>query len=238
GLVNFSSQNSWANCILYLISCFRTRIKSSVPVHQVLDLMPSLGLDLKRHLRAVAGEKGDVEAAEKLLSLVEKEAPDSPGLCQEFCQALVKGGYAAAGYLDPNLNELPSPSLEAAGDLGKALVNLFFDRLTDTLQATQVAFRCLGKGLLNPEDVERVSRNRAMAADKQGNKPAVREMLYRITQKKEWLSPFLEVLGEAGHANMAAYISGHPSASNRCDQWGKLDFLNDHMILFNDSIIH
>uniref|UniRef100_A0A670YVK1 RNA helicase n=1 Tax=Pseudonaja textilis TaxID=8673 RepID=A0A670YVK1_PSETE len=201
-------------CILYLISCFRTRIKNNVRVHQVLDLMPSLSLDQKRQLHAVAAEKGDVEAAEKLLSLVEKEAPDSPGLCQEFCEALVEGGYAAAYYLDPSLNELPSPSLEAAGDLSKALVNLFFGRLTDTLQATQVAFQCLEKGLLNPEDVERVSRNRATAADKQGNKSAVREMLYRITQKKEWLSPFLEVLGKAGHANMAAYISGHPNGNN------------------------
>uniref|UniRef100_A0A670YLB4 RNA helicase n=1 Tax=Pseudonaja textilis TaxID=8673 RepID=A0A670YLB4_PSETE len=199
-------------CILYLISCFRTRIKNNVRVHQVLDLMPSLSLDQKRQLHAVAAEKGDVEAAEKLLSLVEKEAPDSPGLCQEFCEALVEGGYAAAYYLDPSLNELPSPSLEAAGDLSKALVNLFFGRLTDTLQATQVAFQCLEKGLLNPEDVERVSRNRA--TDKQGNKSAVREMLYRITQKKEWLSPFLEVLGKAGHANMAAYISGHPNGNN------------------------
>uniref|UniRef100_A0A8C6X6I8 Caspase recruitment domain-containing protein n=1 Tax=Naja naja TaxID=35670 RepID=A0A8C6X6I8_NAJNA len=218
-------------CILYLISCFRARIKSSVQVNRVLDLMPSLSLDQKRQLRAVAGEKGDVEAAEKLLSVVEKEAPGTPGLCQEFSEALLKGGYAAADYLDPSLNDLPSPSSEATGDLGTALVNLFFDRLTDTLQATQVAFKCLGKGLLAVEDVERVSWNR-------GNKSAVREMLCRIIQKKEWLSPFLEALGEAGHANMAAYISGHPNASNRCDQWGKLDLLNDHMILFNDSMIH
>uniref|UniRef100_A0A2D4NHK7 Caspase recruitment domain-containing protein n=1 Tax=Micrurus spixii TaxID=129469 RepID=A0A2D4NHK7_9SAUR len=194
-------------CILYLISCFRTRIKSSLQVNRVLDFMPSLSLDQKRQLRAVAGEMGDVEGAEKLLSLVEKEAPDSPGLCQEFCEALTKGGYDAANYLDPSLNELPPPSLEAAGDLGKALVNLFFDRLTDTLQASQVAFQCLGKRLLDKEDVERV----IIEKNTQGNKSAVREMLYRIIQKKEWLSPFLEALGEAGHANMAACISGHPN---------------------------
>lgn len=138
--------------------------------------MPSLSLDQKRQLRAVAGEKGDVEAAEKLLSVVEKEASDSPGLCQEFCEALVRGGYDAANYLDPSLNELPSPSLEAAGDLGKALVNLFFDRLTDTLQATQVAFQCLGKGLLDLEDVERVSWNKATATggSQAGSSPETR----------------------------------------------------------------
>ncbi|KAG8124999.1 hypothetical protein E2320_020291, partial [Naja naja] len=197
-------------CILYLISCFRARIKSSVQVNRVLDLMPSLSLDQKRQLRAVAGEKGDVEAAEKLLSVVEKEAPGTPGLCQEFSEALLKGGYAAADYLDPSLNDLPSPSSEATGDLGTALVNLFFDRLTDTLQATQVAFKCLGKGLLAVEDVERI----VSLKNKQGNKSAVREMLCRIIQKKEWLSPFLEALGEAGHANMAAYISGHPNGVN------------------------
>ncbi|ETE70526.1 Interferon-induced helicase C domain-containing protein 1, partial [Ophiophagus hannah] len=203
-----ASSPSRDECILYLISCFRTRIKSSVQVNQVLDSMPSLSLDQKRQLHAVAGEKGDVEATEKLLSLVEKEAPDSPGLCQEFCEALVKGGYAAGNYLDPSLNELPSPSSEAACDLGKALVNLFFDRLTDTLQATQVAFQCLGKGLLDLEDVERVSRYRATAA---AGSQTGSSLKTRITQKKEWLSPFLEALGEAGHANMAAYISGHPN---------------------------
>ncbi|XP_026530147.1 interferon-induced helicase C domain-containing protein 1-like [Notechis scutatus] len=171
-------------CILYLISCFRTRIKNNVRVHQVLDLMPSLSLDQKRQLHAVAAEKGDVEAAEKLLSLVEKGAPDSPGLCQEFCEALVKGGYAAADYLDPSLNELPSPSLEAAGDLGKALVNLFFDHLTDTLQATQVALRCLGKGLLNLEDVERVSRNRLKLSF---HVPASQKLMRRL--RTIWTKP-------------------------------------------------
>ncbi|XP_034282214.1 interferon-induced helicase C domain-containing protein 1 isoform X2 [Pantherophis guttatus] len=206
--------------ILYLISCFRTRIKSSVQVNRVLDLMPSLSLDRKRQLRAVAGEKGDMEAAEKLLSVVEKEAGDSPGLCQEFCQALVQGGYDAGNYLDPSLNELPSPSLEAAGDLGKALVNLFFDRLTDTLQATQVAMKCFENGLLDVEDMERV----IVEKNKQGNKSAVREMLFRIVQKKEWLSPFLKALDEAGHANMAAYISGHP---NEEDINGDCDSTNE-----------
>ncbi|XP_039208707.1 interferon-induced helicase C domain-containing protein 1 isoform X1 [Crotalus tigris] len=193
--------------ILYLISCFRTRIKTSVQVNRVLDMMPSLSLERKLHLRAMAGEKGNVEAAEQLLSVVEKEAAGLPGLCQEFCEALVRGGYDAGRYLDPSLNELPSPSMEATGDLGKALVNLFFDRLTDMLQASQVAFKCLEKELLDPEDVERV----IVEKNKQGNKSAVREMLYRIIQKKEWLSPFLEALREAGHANMAAYISGDPN---------------------------
>ncbi|XP_070587746.1 interferon-induced helicase C domain-containing protein 1 isoform X2 [Erythrolamprus reginae] len=207
-------------CIIYMISCFRTRIKNGMQVNRVLDSMPSLGFDRKQQIRDVVGKMGDVEAAEKLLSVVEREASESPGLCQEFCEALVREGYAAAGYLDPTLSELPSPSLEAKGDLAKALVNLFFDRLTDTLQATQVALRCMERGLLNLEDVERVIAEK----DKQGNKPAVREMLFRIIQKKEWLSPFLEALNEAGHANMAAYISGHPNeqvvngASDSSDQ--------------------
>lgn len=147
-------------CVLYLISCFRNRIKASVQVDRVVARMASLSLDQKQQLCTMAKEKGDVEAAEKLLTMVEKEAADSPGLCQQFCEALVQGGYDAANYLDPSLSELPSPSLEAIGDLGKALVNLFFDRLTDTLRATQVAFRCLEKELLDEGDVERVSWNK------------------------------------------------------------------------------
>ncbi|XP_013909575.1 PREDICTED: interferon-induced helicase C domain-containing protein 1 [Thamnophis sirtalis] len=47
--------------------------------------------------------------------------------------------------------------------------------------------------------------------DKEGNKSAVREMLHRIIQKKDWFSPFLEALRGADHADMAAYISGHPN---------------------------
>ncbi|XP_063174361.1 interferon-induced helicase C domain-containing protein 1 isoform X2 [Candoia aspera] len=205
--------------ILYLISCFRPRIKTSVQVNRVLDLMPSLRPEEKVRLRAAAREKGDVEAAEQLLSLVEKEGPRSAGMCQEFCEALVRGGYDAANYLDPSLSNLPSPSQEAIGDLGRALVNGFFDRLTD-VRAIQVACQCFEKGLLDDEDLERVIvENRA-----HGNKSAVREMLYRIVQKKEWFSPFLEALREAGHENMAAYLSGH---TNEQDVNGASDFSNE-----------
>ncbi|KAM6467514.1 interferon-induced helicase C domain-containing protein 1 [Liasis olivaceus] len=216
-----AASSSRDESILYLISCFRPRIKTSVQVSRVLDLMPSLRPEQKVRLRAVAREKGDVEAAEQLLSVVEKEAPRSAGLCQEFCDALVLGGYDAANYLDPSLGDLPSPAQEAVEDLGRALVNVLFYHLTDQILATQVAFKCLEKRLLDDEDVERIIVEKTT----HGNKPAVREMLYRIVQKKEWFSPFLEALREAGHEDVAAYISGH---RNEQDVNGASD-LSDEM---------
>ncbi|XP_066468192.1 interferon-induced helicase C domain-containing protein 1 [Tiliqua scincoides] len=190
--------------ILYLIGCFRERIKRNLVVTRVLDLMPSLSYDVRDRLRAAEREKGGVAAAELLLRALEDPLRRPPGLCQEFQQALAQGGFAAAGYVDPSLSELPSPSLEAANDGGACLVQLFFPQLLELLAAVQVADACLRRGLLDEEDVERVR----VEHDNNGNRQAVRELLCRVVQKKRWFSDFLEALRQSEHENAADVLSG------------------------------
>nr|XP_028603025.1 interferon-induced helicase C domain-containing protein 1 [Podarcis muralis] len=187
--------------ILYLICCFRGRIKSNMRVAPVLDQMPSLPHEEKDVIRAAAERRGDVEAAEQLLRALEKDRRP-PGLCQEFYEALSRGGFSAADYVDPNMSELPSPSLEAMDDTGKFLVNLFSWTLVEKLRATQVADKCQ---LFTFEDVERIRAENATT----GNAAAVRVLLSRVVQKKEWLSPFLQALRDSGHEDAADILSGH-----------------------------
>ncbi|XP_053141257.1 interferon-induced helicase C domain-containing protein 1 [Hemicordylus capensis] len=189
--------------ILYLISCFRGRIKNHIRVLPVLDMMPCLCNEVRDRIKAAQKATGDVDAAELLLRALEDAPRRPPGLCQEFHDALVHGGFGVACYVDPSLDALPSPSLEAVGDTGSFLVQLFSPALVETLRADQVAECCLQKELLNGEDVQRIKAELA-----NGNIAAVRELLSRIVQKKEWFSPFLEALCEAGHKKSAALLTG------------------------------
>ncbi|XP_060633905.2 interferon-induced helicase C domain-containing protein 1 isoform X1 [Anolis sagrei] len=193
---------------LSLISVFRRRIKLNMQVVRVLDWMPSLSPEEKDRIRAEERAAGNVAAAEVLLQVLERAAPPRPGLAQEFYRALVEGGYAAADYLDPSLRDLPSPSLEAAGDEGAFLLHLFQFVLVEQLRATQVATACLEKGLFHDEDLERVK-----AEDARGNCWAVRELLCRIVQKKDWFSPFVEVLRRTGHEKAAEALCGQENGS-------------------------
>ncbi|XP_044273998.1 interferon-induced helicase C domain-containing protein 1 [Varanus komodoensis] len=191
--------------ILYLISCFRSRIKNSIQVNRVMDFMPSLSHEHKDRLRAAQRNQGDVEAAELLLQLLENGAARSPGMCQEFCQALAQGGFLAADYVDPSLRGLPSPAAEAVNDLGRYLVDVFFGHLVQALRALQVAMKCLQMNLLDDQDLQQIKA----VEDTRENGEAVRELLYRVMQKKHWFSPFLQALEEAGHPHVAAELRGH-----------------------------
>uniref|UniRef100_A0A8D2L252 RNA helicase n=1 Tax=Varanus komodoensis TaxID=61221 RepID=A0A8D2L252_VARKO len=155
--------------ILYLISCFRSRIKNSIQVNRVMDFMPSLSHEHKDRLRAAQRNQGDVEAAELLLQLLENGAARSPGMCQEFCQALAQGGFLAADYVDPSLRGLPSPAAEAVNDLGRYLVDVFFGHLVQALRALQVAMKCLQMNLLDDQDLQQVG---AVFAQIQNSWPA------------------------------------------------------------------
>ncbi|XP_061464617.1 interferon-induced helicase C domain-containing protein 1 isoform X2 [Rhineura floridana] len=189
--------------ILYLICCFRSRIRSNIQVIPVLDFMPSLSYEEKDAIRATANGKGDVEAAELLLRALENHPCRPPGLCQEFCEALARSGFEAASYVDPSMCQLPSPSLEAVNDTGKFLVDLFFPHLVEKLRAMQLAEKCLQNNLFVAEDVERIRAEFA-----KGNRAAVRELLCRVMQKKQWFSLFLKALCEAGHSDAANYLIG------------------------------
>lgn len=143
--------------ILYLVSCFRPRITRGLRVERVLDGMPSLSRQVKERLRTVRRNEGEAAAAEALLQALMDEPRRPPGLCQEFCEALRRGGFrAAAAYVDPSLDELPTPSLEAVDEAGALLLEIFMGRLVQELRAVQVAQKCLDTQLFKGEDLMRV----------------------------------------------------------------------------------
>lgn len=140
---------------LYMISCFRPRLKQVIRVEPVLDRLPSLSAEDREKVRAAARQRGEVEGAEELLRAVER-GPRGCGWFHEFLQALEYSGCnLAACYVNPS--QLPSPAEEADHDLCVHLVQLLHSTLVDKMQTVQVAEKCLQMGIFQEEDLDRVS---------------------------------------------------------------------------------
>ncbi|NWW54745.1 IFIH1 protein, partial [Pedionomus torquatus] len=190
---------------LYMISCFRPRLKRVIRVQPVLDLLPSLSPEEREKVRAAALQRGDAAGAEELLRAVER-GPRGCGWFHEFLQALERGGCPlAACYLNPSLSLLPSPAEEADHDLCVHLVQLLHSTLVDKMRTLQVAEKCLQMGIFQEDDLERINT----VTDNHGNRDGARELLSRIVQKKDWFSPFLAALRETQHGELADDLSGN-----------------------------
>lgn len=147
---------------LYMISCFRPRLKQFIQVQPVLDRLPSLSAEDRDRVRAAAVQRGAAEGAEELLRAVER-GPRGCGWVREFLLALEQGGCGlAACYASPSLSQLPSPEEEAEHDLCVQLLQLLHGTLVDRMRAVQVAQKCLEMGIFQDEDMERVSPGRAL----------------------------------------------------------------------------
>uniref|UniRef100_A0A8C9G162 RNA helicase n=1 Tax=Pavo cristatus TaxID=9049 RepID=A0A8C9G162_PAVCR len=192
---------------LYMISCFRPRLKRCIRVQPVLDWLPSLNAGEKERVRAAALQRGEVEGAEELLRAVER-GPRGPGWFTEFLLALKKGGCdLAACYVNPS--QLPSPREEDDHDLCVHLVQLLHGTLVDNMQTRQVAAKCLELGIFQEEDLVGIET----VTDSRGNRDGARELLSRIVQKKDWFSQFLVALRETQHESLADDLSGNTGES-------------------------
>ncbi|NXM17052.1 IFIH1 protein, partial [Ploceus nigricollis] len=190
---------------LYMISCFRPRLKQFIQVQPVLDRLPSLSAEDRDRVRAAALQRGAAAGAEELLRAVER-GPRGCGWIREFLQALEHGGCSlAACYANPSLSQLPSPAEEAEHDLCVHLVQLLHGTLVDRMRTVQVAEKCLQMGLFQDEDVDRIQT----VTDNHGNRDGARELLSRIVQKKDWFSSFLIALRETQHEDLADDLSGN-----------------------------
>ncbi|NXD23207.1 IFIH1 protein, partial [Spelaeornis formosus] len=190
---------------LYMISCFRPRLKRFIQVQPVLDRLPSLSAEDRDRVRAAALQRGAAAGAEELLRAVER-GPRGCGWIREFLQALEYGGCGlAACYANPSLSQLPSPAEEAEHDLCVQLVQLLHGTLVHRMRAVQVAQKCLEMGIFQDEDVERIET----LTDNHGNRDGARELLSRIVQKKDWFSSFLIALRETQHEDLACDLSGN-----------------------------
>ncbi|XP_010205233.2 interferon-induced helicase C domain-containing protein 1 isoform X1 [Colius striatus] len=199
---------------LYMISCFRPRLKQFIRVQPVLDCLPSLSAEDKEKVRAAAQQRGEVEGAEELLRAVER-GPRGCGWFHEFLKALEESGCdLAACYMNPSLSQLPSPAEEADHDLCVHLVQLLHRTLVERMRAVQVAEKCLQMDILQDEDLDRIHT----VTDHRGNREGARELLSRIVQKKDWFSPFLVALRETQHGHLADDLSGNTGGTeNRED---------------------
>ncbi|NWW40173.1 IFIH1 protein, partial [Panurus biarmicus] len=150
---------------LYMISCFRPRLKQFIQVQPVLDQLLSLSAEDRDRVRAATLQWGAAAGAEELLRAVER-GPRGCGWIREFLQALERGGCSlAACYANPSLSQLPSPAEEAEHDLCVHLVQLLHGTLVDRMRAVPVAEKCLEMGIFQIEDMERVSPGAGSAAD-------------------------------------------------------------------------
>ncbi|PKK29550.1 interferon induced with helicase C domain 1 [Columba livia] len=113
---------------LYMISCFRPRLKQFIRVEPVLDRLPLLSAEDREKVRAAARQRGEVEGAEELLRAVER---------------------------GPR-GQLPSPAEEADHDLCVHLVQLLYSTLVDKMQTVQVAEKCLQMGIFQEEDLDQI----------------------------------------------------------------------------------
>ncbi|XP_007494333.2 interferon-induced helicase C domain-containing protein 1 [Monodelphis domestica] len=194
-----SFESSQEKNFLNLIQCFRPRLKQYIRVEPVLDYLTFLDREKKEHIRQTAATQGNAVAAEFLLSTLEK-GTWGPGWTQEFLTGLNHGGCTlAARYMNPDLADLPSPSLETCYDQCVQLLDILQPTLVDKLQATAVVDKCLEKALLTKEDTNRVIN----LNENYGNEHAVRELLNRIVQKEDWFSKFLSILRETEHIKLA-----------------------------------
>ncbi|XP_019693730.2 interferon-induced helicase C domain-containing protein 1 isoform X4 [Felis catus] len=187
----------------YLLSCFRTRVKTYIQVEPVLDYLTFLPADLKEQIQRTAVTAGNIHAAELLLSTLEKGVWP-PGWARQFVVALQRAGSVlAARYLNPELTDLPSPSSENAHDECLQLLNLLQPSLVDRILVKDVLDKCVEEKLLTNED-----RNRISAAESNGNESGVRELLKRIVQKENWFSAFLTVLRQTENYALVEELTG------------------------------
>ncbi|XP_074856852.1 interferon-induced helicase C domain-containing protein 1 [Carettochelys insculpta] len=192
---------------LYLISCFRPRLVQCIQVAPVLDVLDGLSVPEKERIRAVAVQQGDPQAAGYLLDAVARGCQQQ-GWIQQFVTALQQAGsHIAASYVNPSLSELPSPAEEAEHDVCVQLVQVLYSTLVDKLMPLEVTNKCVEKGLLQEEDRERI----LAVIENRRNREGARELLSTLIKKKDWFSPFLAVLRETKHEELAGELSGNIS---------------------------
>lgn len=183
-----------------------------IQVEPVLDYLTFLSADMKEQIQRTATTMGNINAAEQLLSTLEKGVW-SPGWTRVFVEALQRAGSPlAARYVNPELTDLPSPSFENAHDECLQLLNLLQPTLVDKLLVRDVLDKCLEEELLTIED-----RNRIAAAENSGNEAGVRELLRRIVQKENWFSTFLTVLKQTGNDALVRELTGDSASEGNAE---------------------
>ncbi|XP_075173379.1 interferon-induced helicase C domain-containing protein 1-like [Anomaloglossus baeobatrachus] len=183
---------------VYMIEVFRSRICSNIMVIPVLDNMHSLDQEFKDTLRAKAAGQNQ-EAARMLLDRILRE-PRGLGWFEELVTALGEAECSQANiYL--SLDKLPSPQEEDKHDHCKKLISLLWPTLIQKLEPNEMTERCLGKKICTEEDAHIINRIRNQF-------DANRELLSRITKKKDWFQHLVDVLHDLAKNELITELTG------------------------------
>ncbi|XP_071977971.1 interferon-induced helicase C domain-containing protein 1 isoform X2 [Engystomops pustulosus] len=181
-----------------MIATFKSRICSHMQVIPVLDYMHSLDQGLKEAIKSKAATENK-EAARMLLDRI-ISGPRWLGWFAELVTALTEAGNdQAAMYVSPE--NLPPPRKEAKNDLCEELVSRLYPTLVQKLEAKETAAMCHAKEILTREDLDIIN---AIG----NNYEASRELLSRITKKKDWFKVFVDVLHEMKQTELIKELTG------------------------------
>ncbi|XP_073503154.1 interferon-induced helicase C domain-containing protein 1 [Phyllobates terribilis] len=183
---------------VYMIQMFRPRICSLIQVIPVLDNMLSLDQEFKETLKAKAAAEHQ-EAARMLLDRILRE-PRVRGWFAELVNALRAAEcHQAELYLSPG--KLPSAEEEVKQDHCKELISLLCPQLIEKMVPTEMTPKCLNKKICSIEDA-------AIINGIINPFDANRELLSRITKKKDWFQHFVGVLHDLGKKTLIEELTG------------------------------
>ncbi|XP_075685480.1 interferon-induced helicase C domain-containing protein 1 [Rhinoderma darwinii] len=191
-------QNNSEEIHIHMIQMFKSRLCSNIHVGPVLDNMHSLDKEFKDILRAKAHTENQ-EAARMLLDRF-LSGPRPLGWFQEFVNALREAVCTQAEmYLSPE--NLPTPQQEAKQDHCEELISLLCPKLLEKLEPAEITASCYRDGICSIEDVDIIN-------GKPGAREAIRELLRRITKKKNWFKVFVDVLQKLGKNEIIKELTG------------------------------
>ncbi|KAM9305680.1 interferon-induced helicase C domain-containing protein 1 [Gastrophryne carolinensis] len=186
---------------LNMIKLFKKRLIENIQVAPVLDCMISLDREFKEQLRKKA--QTNTEAARMLIDRL-IEGPRERDWFEEFVLALQESENSGALLYVQN-KDLPSPEQEVKNDYCEKLLQCFMWSLIDKFKPEELSFKCYCKHLLTGEDLENIRNCITNHSQKEGS----RELLSRITKKKDWFPKFVDALHEMeGQESLIEELTG------------------------------
>ncbi|KAM5152011.1 interferon-induced helicase C domain-containing protein 1 isoform 2-T2 [Mantella aurantiaca] len=182
---------------LNMIETFKSRLIRCIQVAPMLDYMTSLDATFKETLRNTDNTMAATMLIDTLVS-----GPHQPGWFEEFVNALAESENSQAHLYVAGV--LPSSKEEAKQDDCEKLLRLLYPKLVSKMKPSELSFYCLKKNLCSFEDVENICRRTDNHSQMEGN----RELLCRITKKKDWFRSFLAVLHEMNNKELILELTG------------------------------
>ncbi|XP_066432030.1 interferon-induced helicase C domain-containing protein 1 isoform X1 [Eleutherodactylus coqui] len=183
---------------LFMIATFRPRICHNLQVAPVLDYMVGLDREFKEVLKARAAVENE-QAARMLLDRL-LQGPRWLGWFGEFVTALQEAACTQAA-LYVGVEDLPPTQVEAKNDDCERLIELLFPKLIESLEPKETVGKCYSKEIISEEDMDIINQ-------KQSKYEANRELLHRMTKKKDWFKLFVEVLHEMESEELLKELTG------------------------------